>query len=206
MNRHVKFTLVMATIAAALLAFAAIGWRIYLVQVGGLDLRPRPLAPLILLCVPAVLAAVLIGSARHLAAHKPGISEDNPRHIQAALLVNFLIVTVAQAWMALLYVVEPPPGGEAAVRFAVVLVGVAMAVRGNFAAKLSPPNIEGVSLRDGAWTRSALQLGWMSVAIGIALVACAALLPLPALFVVCLVAGLALVLAGAVHRRSARVR
>lgn len=206
MNRRVMFALVMAVIATVLLAVAAIGWRIYLVEAVGVELRPRPLAPLILLAVPAILAAVLVASWRHLAAHIPGISEENPRHMQTALVLNFLFVTVCQAWMGLLYVERPPPGGETAIRFAVVLIGVAMAVRGNFFAKLSPPNSRDISNQGGVWTRSALRVGWMSVGLGAAFVACGVLLPLRPLFLACLASAAALLFVAAAHWRSVRTR
>lgn len=206
MNRHVTFALVIAVITTTLLAVAAIGWRIYLVEALGVELRPRPLAPLILLAVPAILAAVLIASSHHLAAHVPGISEDNPRHMQAALLLNFLFVTVCQAWMGLLYVERPPPGGETAIRFAVVLIGVAIAVRGNFFAKLSPPSSPAISNQGGAWTRSALQVGRICTGLGAALVACGILLPLRPLLLACLAGAIALLLVAAAHWRAVRMR
>jgi hypothetical protein len=205
MNRHVKCVLVSATIATAVFALSAIGWRAHLVMVQEVALRPRPLAPAILLAIPLILAAVLIAAERHLAGYKPGISQDNPRHTQAALLFSYLFVAVCTAWMGLLYVERRPPGGEVLSRYAVVLLGMAMAVRGNFFAKLSPPLME-PPVDSAAWTRFARQMARVSVATGLTLIACAVGLPLGALFLACLVMAVLLVATNLILRRQAKFR
>lgn len=200
MNRHVRFLLAACVLASLAFALAAIGWRLHLVQGLGLPLRPRPLAPYILLAVPVILAAVLVAAERHLAGFRPGVSQDNPRHTQAALLFAFLFTAVCQAWMGLLYVAASPPQGETLIRFAVALLGVAGAVRANFFAKLSPPEVDRPYDR-AAWSRAALRTGWTAALVGLALVAAAMTLPLALLFAACLAAGAVLVgLNLALHR------
>lgn len=202
MNRHVKFVLVMATVATFAVAVGAIAWRVHLVGTLGLDLRPRPLAPAILLATPLFLAIALGVTARRLAAFKPGISGDNPRHIQATLLILFPFVALCEGWMGFLYVETQLPGSDAFLRFAIVFLGVMMAVAGNFYAKLSPPSVEG--LDRAGWTRAALRTGWGSVIVGAALVICALTLPLKVLFAVCLGAAVVLIGLAVVQRRALR--
>ena len=201
MNHHVKYVLVMATIATAAFALSAIGWRIHLVVVQEVALRPRPLAPLILLAIPIILAGVLLAAERQLADYKPGISQDNPRHTQAALIFTYLFVAACTAWMGLLYVERPPPGGEVLIRYAVTLLGAAMAVRGNFFAKLSPPPLE-PPVDSAAWTLFARRMARVSVAAGLGLIAAAISLPLSALFIASLTAGPLLVAINLVLRRQ----
>lgn len=91
--------------------------------------------------------------------------------MQAALLFQFLFVTGCQAWMAYLYVGSPPTGGDTAIRLAVLLLGVAMAVRGNFVPKLGPPPpssriIEDRWAQTALWTGRALGLIGASLAVG----------------------------------------
>ena len=205
MNRHVKFILVAAILASLGFALAAIGWRVRLVQNLGLTLRPRPLAPFILLAVPAVLALVLWRAERHLAEHIPGVSEENPRHLQASLVFAFVFTALCTAWMGLLYVAARPPEGAQVVRLAVGLLGLTVALRGGLFAKLAPPALERPFDR-AAWTRAALRRGWGAVGVGLVLIAAAALLPLKALFFACLAAALALVMLGLALRRAVRAR
>lgn len=202
MNRHVKFVLLMTTLVTLAIAIAAIAWRVHLVGTVGLDLRPRPLAPAILLATPLFLAIALRVTARRLAALKPGISEDNPRHIQATLLILFAFVALCEGWMGLLYVEARLPQGDTFARSAIVFLGVMMAVRGNFYAKLSPPAVDG--LNEAGWTRAALRTGWGSVVVGLALAVCALILPLKILFAVCLGAAVVLIGLGSVQRRALR--
>lgn len=183
MNRHVRLALIMAVATTAIIAIASVAWRAHLIEDQGIVMRPRPLAPVILLAVPLVLLGILVAAGRHLASYKPGISEGNPRHVQAALLVQFLFVTGCQAWMAYLYVGRPPTGGDTAIRLAVLFLGVAMAVRGNFVPKLGPPPSSS-RLIESRWTRTALWTGRVLGLIGASLAVGALFLPAPLLWLV----------------------
>lgn len=192
MNRHVRLALITAVATTAIIAVAAVSWRIYLIEGQGVLMRPRPLAPIILLAVPLILLAILVAAVRHLASYKPGISEGNPRHIQAALLFQFLFVTGCQAWMASLYVGRPPTGSDTAIRLAVLLLGVAMAVRGNFVPKLGPPPPSARLIED-RWTRTALWTGRALGLIGASLAVGALFLPTILLWLVLAPGGGALI-------------
>lgn len=205
MNRHVTFVLVAAILASLVFALAAIAWRFHLVHNLGLTLRPRPLAPFILLAVPVVLGLVLWRSERHLAEHIPGVSEENPRHLQAGLVFAFVFTALCTAWMGLLYVAARPPEGEHLVRLAVGLLGLTVALRGSQFTKLAPPALERPFDRN-AWTRAALRLGWGAVVVGLVLAAAAGLLPLKPLFFACLAAALVLAGLGVALRRAVRAR
>jgi len=203
MNRHVKFVLFTAVLASLVFALAAIGWRIHMVHNLGLELRPRPLAPFILLAVPAVLAVILWRSDRLLAEHGPGVSDENPRHLQASLIFTFVFTALCTAWMGLLYVAARPPEGELLIRLTVGLMGLSVAIRANLFAKLSPPALDRPFNRD-AWSRAALRAGWGSVGIGLVLIAAAAVLPLKPLFFACLAGAAALILLSLALRRAVR--
>lgn len=192
MNRHVRLVLIMAVATTAMIAIAAIAWRVYLIGGQGLVMRPRPLAPVILLAVPVVLLGILVAAGRHLASYKPGISEGNPRHVQAALLFQFLFVTGCQAWMAYLYVERPAVGGDTPIRLAVLLLGVAMAVRGNFVPKLGPPP-PSLRLIESRWTRTALRTGRALGLIGACLAVSALFVPAALLWLVLVPVAVALI-------------
>jgi hypothetical protein len=201
MNRHVKLALWTAVAAMLLLAAAAIGWRMHLEELGGVKLPHRPLAPLILLAIPAVMAVILVISARNLDARIPGISEDNTRYVDATMVFLYLFVVVCEAWMGFLYVGGALPGGETTVRGFGVLLGVGMAVRGNFLGKLSPPAVKNPP-DPAAWHRLARRMGLTLLLTGVVLTACAITLPLRSLLAVYLVAWLVPVGLSVIQRRA----
>lgn len=200
MSRHVKLILWLAVAAMFVLAVAAVIWRTQIPLSDAARLPHRPLAPFILLAVPGIFAAMLLVSARNLDARIPGISEDNTRHVQGAMVFFFLFVTVCQAWMAFMYVGAILPGGETFIRGAVVLSGVAMAVRGNFVGKLSPPAVK-APLDLAVWGRAARRMGRALVALGSALAVCAFVLPMRPLVLVMMAIAAILVGMNLAHRR-----
>ena len=187
MNRYVKGVLVACVVLMFLIGGGAVLLRWLapdLVAQG--PLPHRPLGPLFLLGFPAAMAAILVATLRQMAAYIPGISEDNRRHVQGALVFLHLCVVVCMAWIAFLYLGARPPFGEIVVRLIAVLFGVSMAVRGNFVAKLSPPPLK-TPPDPAVWGRMARRTGRVLVALGSVLAVCAVILPLrgllPALFV-----------------------
>ena len=201
MNRWVKLVLWTAVAAMLVMAVSAIVWRMQIPVTEAGRLPQRPLAPFILVAVPALFAVILVLTTRSLDARIPGISEDNTRHVQGAMVFFFLFVVACQAWMAFLYLGTILPGGDTFVRAAVVLSGVAMAVRGNFIGKLSRPAVKNPPDL-GVWGRMARRMGLTLVALGSALAACAIVLPLRPLFFVMMATAAILVGISVAHRRA----
>lgn len=201
MNRHVKLVLWVAVAVMVATAIAAIAWRAQIPASLAAQLRPRPLAPFILLAVPLILAGTLVISVRNLDARIPGVSEDNTRHVEGAMVFLFLFVAACQAWMAFMYVGAILPGGDTIIRGAVVLLGVAMAVRGNFVAKLSPPAVQ-VPPDPAVWGRMARRMGRALVAIGSLLTVCALVLPPRPLVVVMMALTVLLLGMSWAHRKA----
>jgi hypothetical protein len=201
MNRYVKLGLWTAVATMLALAVAAIGWRTQVEGLEGVTLPHRPLAPVILLAVPLVMGVILRISARNLDARIPGISEDNTRYVEASMVFLFLLVVLCQAWMGFLYVGGALPGGETLLRGLGVLMGVGMAVRGNFMGKLSRPGVKDPP-DPAAWHRLARRMGLTLLLTGVALTACAITLPLRSLLAVYLVAWLVPVGLTVIQRRT----
>ena len=201
MNANAKQILWGAVAVMSVLAVAAIAWRLQMPAAEAAQLRPRPLGAIILLSIPAIFAVLLVISARRLDARIPGISEDNTRHIQGAMVFLFLFMAACQAWLGFMYVGGVVAGGETVVRGAVVLAGVAMAVRGNFVGKLSPP-AEADPPDPALWGRAARRMGLSLVAVGTLLTICAMALPLRTLFFVLMGAAVVLVGMRFAHRRT----
>lgn len=203
MNRYVKQALWGAVAVMFALAIAGIAWRLQMPPAEAAKLRPRPLGPVILLAIPAIFAILLVISTRRLDARTPGVAQDNSRHVQGAMVFSFLFMVACQAWIAFMYAGGVAPGGEVVVRGAVVLAGVAMAVRGNFIGKLSPPAV--VDAPDPAlWGRMARRLGLSLVGVGSLLAICAVTLPLRALFFVLMGTAVVLMGIGMTHRAATR--
>jgi len=118
---------------------------------------------------------------RRMAAQRLHATEDRRRFQQTSLLVMGLFVVGAQAWLAAGVVMGVPPGGEFALRLLLALVGVFLAVVGNFQAKVGPPIGAGAP-DPGVWTRAMLRHGWTAVLGGTLIVAGAALLPVKLIF------------------------
>lgn len=201
MNRYVKLGLWTAVAAMLVLAGAAIAWRMTMPAEAAAGLPHRPLAPFILLAIPAIMAVILIVSTRNLDARIPGISEDNTRYVEASMVFLYLLVVLCEGWMGFLYVGGIPPGGDILLRGLGVLMGVGMAVRGNFMGKLSPPASK--DLPDPAvWHRLARRMGFTLLLTGVALTACAIVLPLRSLLAAYLVAWLIPVGLSVIQRRT----
>lgn len=201
MNRYVKIGLWTTVAGMIVLAGAAIAWRMTMPAEAAAGLPDRPLAPFILLAIPAIMTVMLVISARNLDARIPGISEDNTRYVEASLVFFYLFVAACQAWMGFLYVGGVLPGGEMVMRGFGVLLGIGMAVRGNFMGKLSRPPVKDPP-DPAIWHRLARRMGFTLLLAGVVLTACAILLPLRSLLPVYLVAWLVPVGLTVIQRRA----
>ena len=202
MNRIVKLILLLLAIETSAGAAGAIAWAWRAGVIGEGDLRHQ-LLPVFLLVFPLIAWGVLAWASRRLAADRPRLAEDHRRHLQGALVFHMLVLALAQGWLIYGYVdAGPPPlDRESFARLAFILMGVALAVRGNFVAKVSPPTGEGAP-DAGAWTRSLLRSGWLMTLAGAAMVVCALALPVPALVLLAPLVALALIAIGQAHRRA----
>ncbi|MFC3076794.1 hypothetical protein ACFODL_01695 [Phenylobacterium terrae] len=208
MNRIVRLLLVAIVVELALVAAGALAWRAHAGQLAA-DLQ-RPLRPLVLLAIPVSAATLLILAHRLFAAERMRLAEDHARHLQGALVFWFVFLAAVQAWAARLYLNAEPPAldGASYLRLVCVLVGVAMAIRGNFFAKLSPPTGADAPA-PAVWTRTALRIGWGLTLTGAVLAASGLLLPPRPLFLVFLgsapiLIGLSLYQRRALRRREAQ--
>ena len=203
MNRRVKQLLWSAVAAMFAVAIAAIAWRPQMPEADAALLRPRPMGPLILLAIPTIVAVMLVISASKLDARSPGLAKDNTQHVQGAMVFLVLFMAACQAWIAFMHIGGVAPGGETLVRGAVLLSAVAMAVRGNFVGKLSPPAV--ADPPDPAlWARAARRMGLGLVALGSLLTVCALVLPLRSLFFVLM--GMAAILVGMSFAHRATIK
>ena len=203
MSRRVKQVLWGAIAIMFAVAIVSIVWRLQLPAPEAAKLRPRPLGPLILVSIPAILAGMLVISLRTLDARIPGRSQDNTRHVQGAMVFAFFFMVACQGWIAFMYAGGVVPGGEMGVRGAVVLAGVAMAVRGNFMGKLSAPAVADPP-DPATWGRTARRMGLSLVVVGSLLAICAMTLPLRPLFFVLMAAALILVGISITHRSATK--
>ena len=204
MNRTLESALRLLSVATSGVAaiVAVWAWREGLFVQG--DLRQR-LAPGLIAFVPALMWGLLVWAPPKLATARPRLSDDHRSHLQGALGFWFIALAAIQGWVAYNYLrLGPPPlEPETFARLAFVLMGVAMAVRGNFVAKLAPPVGDGAP-DEAAWTRSMLRTGWAMALIGIAMLIGAMVLPVRMLALSAFVVAPALVAVSLAHRRATR--
>jgi hypothetical protein len=174
MNRHVKFTLALITVASLVIAVGALAWRWLETGDPGAIFGAKPLRPVFLLGATAMLGAILLHGDRILSTYRSGVSDELPRFWNLTLVINFLVVLALQTWLAAVYMGAVRPDRDFVLRLASAFMGLAMAVRGNFFAKLPAPGEDA----DGAWSRAARRTGLTLVLLGLALTACAVALPI----------------------------
>lgn len=185
MSGTVKLVVIAAVVEMLLVAAGAVGWRVWMM--GGLEPSHLRRAALLGL-VPVMLLVPLRIYARRLASDTPRLSDSHRRYMESGLTSVAVLAVAAHGFMAWRFLVETPLNRDDVVRAAVVFVGVYVAVRGNFAAKLDPPTGAGAPPA-GVWTRGVLNLGWLMVAMGVAVVVCAITLPLKAVMFAALAVG-----------------
>jgi hypothetical protein len=200
-NRIVRLLLFAIVVELVLVGAGAVAWRVQAGQLAA-DLQ-RPLRPVVLLAIPMIAGTVLLLAGRVFASERVRLAEDHARHLQGALVFWFVILAAAQAWGVRLYLNGEPPAPDRAsfLRLACVVIGVAMAVRGNFFAKLSPPTGPDAPAPT-AWTRTVLRIGWGLTLSGAVLIAAALVLPARPLFFVFMGAAPVLVGLGLYQQRE----
>jgi len=178
-----RFKLFLATFIAVSLAITvgALAWRWRETgDVAAIFAGPKPVRPVLLLAMPLLMWALLIFADHSMVDEK---REYLPRErlwfINFTLVTHFLLLVAGQAWMAATYLGSARPDPEFFIRLMVAFMGLGMAVRGNFFAKLPPPGKD----RTGAFTRTSRQTAVTLVLMGLALTACAVSLPMKALLV-----------------------
>lgn len=205
MNRAVKLFLIVLAVETSLMATGVLAWAWRAGLAQGEARRPLMLA--FLFVFPVTTWGSIVWATRQLNAVRPELAIDHKRHLQGQLCFYFVVLAAMQAWIANLYVqaVPPPLDRESFARFAFVLMGVAMAVRGNFAAKIGPPRGEGAP-DPGAWTRSVLRTGWAMTVLGAALVVSGLFLSMRMMLLVVPFVAVGLILAGRAHRQATRTQ
>lgn len=119
---------------------------------------------------------------RRMIAQEPRHTDDHRRFQQVSLLVAGLFAVGVQAWLAAGTILGAPPGREFGLRLLIALVGVFLAVVGNFQAKVGAPTGDGAP-DPGVWTRAMLRHGWTAVLAGALIVIGAAFLPVRLMFI-----------------------
>lgn len=205
MNRNVRLVLTLLAAETSVAAVGAITWAWRAGTLGEGDLRQR-LLPAFLIVFPAVMWGVLAWAPRRLASTRPRLADDHRRHLQGALAFWFLVLAAAQGWLVYRYIGGPPPlDRESFARLTVILVGVAMAVRGNFFAKVTPPT--GEAAPDPAvWSRASRRTGWVMALMGAILVTFAVTLPVRWLVVAALATAPVLIWLSLSQQRATRSR
>lgn len=206
MNRAVNLFLIAVAIETSVVASGVLAWAIS-AGLASDDVVRRPLMLAFLFVFPVTTWGALVWAGRQLVSMRPQLAPDHKRHLQGQLCLYFVVLAGMQAWLANLYVgASPPPlDRETFARLTFVFMGVSMAVRGNFAAKISPPTGEGAP-DPGAWTRSVLRTGWVMTLLGTVLVVSGIALPVRMMLLVVPFVGVGLILAGRAHRQATRVQ
>jgi hypothetical protein len=206
MTPMVRWGLALLAAATSITALAAVGraWRTGALAAEGFR---QPLLVAWSLLIPVVMWSVLAWTVRRFASDRPELAPDHKRHLQGALGVWFVVLTALEGWLAynFLRLGPPPLDRESFARLAFVVMGVAMAVRGNFVAKVSPPTGAGAP-DPGRWTRSMLKTGWTLTLIGAAMVIGAMVLPVRLLALSPVLIAPALITAAVAQRRALRTR
>lgn len=173
MSRLVRLILALITLASLVAAVGALGWRWREAgDVAAIFAGPKPIRPVILLAMPFVLSGLLVFSIQAQAGRKPGPYETG--FVGLTLVTHFGLLAAIQVWMTVTYLGGATPDRTFVLRLVAAFLGLGMAVRGNFFAKLSPPGQDPT----GGWSRTARRTAVILVLTGLALAACAIVLPM----------------------------
>lgn len=173
MNRHVRSVLTLITLASLVCAVGALAWRWREAgDVAAVFAGPKPVRAVILLAMPFVMAGLLAFSINAQAGREPGRYEAG--FVGLTLITHFALLAAMQAWMTLVYLGGAVPDREYVTRLLAAFMGLGMSVRGNFFAKLPSPPEDAL----GAWSRTARRSAIILFVTGLALAACAILLPI----------------------------
>lgn len=200
MPRSLKLASVMIVLASLVCALAALAlrWR----EAGDLAAifaGPRPVRPLIILATPFAIAGLLAFADRAMNRPPAHMTAQGRWFVGFSMLTHVALLVAVQAWMIATYLGSARPDPEFVTRLACAFMGLAMAVRANFFAKLRGPDADAA----GDWARTTRRSAIALTLTGLSLALSAVTLPMPAL-IAALAAVFALVLAlSRVQRRAA---
>lgn len=201
MNRSLKLVALLVVVASFALSVAALAWRWREAEdVAAIFAGPRPFRPVIILALPAVLAGLLVFTDLGLARQEPRITREGRWFVSFTLLTHCVLLVAIQVWMIATYLGPIGPDPVFVTRLLTAFMGLAMAVRANFFAKLRGPDSDVT----GDWARTSRRSAILLTLAGLALTACAVTLPMPAL-IAALGGAFVLVMARAGAQRRATV-
>lgn len=174
MNRYVRSILALITLASLLAAVGALAWRWREAgDVAAIFAGPKPFRAVALLAMPFVMAGLLAFAVQTQAGRKPGRSEA--AFVGLAMITHLGLLAAMQGWMTVVYLGGAIPDREYVTRLLAAFMGLGMSVRGNFFAKLPAPGQDPL----GTWSRTARRSAIILFVTGLALAACAILMPMP---------------------------
>lgn len=174
MNRPLKLILALITLASLVAAVGALAWRWREAgDIAAVLSGPKPFRALMLLAMPFVMAGLLAFSIHAQGGRKPSRYEAG--FVGLTLVTHFGLLAAIQGWMTFVYLGGALPDRDYVTRLLAAFMGLGMSVRGNFFAKLPAPGEDEV----GSWSRTARRSGLILFVTGLALAACAILLPMP---------------------------
>lgn len=193
----------------ALVTVGAVAWKWPLVaELTHFDGSPearRVLGQLLVIAFcPVWLTAGWLVAQRRLLTAIPRPSEDYRRWTEVSLVASGLALLIMQAWTARNFIAEDSLGRVALLRAITLFLGALTAAQGNYLAKAAPPSVADAAAR-GAWTRIAMRMGWAMALTGLAVIVGSLVLDLPTLFLVPVVAFLALLANAVLHRRALKM-
>jgi hypothetical protein len=174
MTRRVWLLLILITLWSLAVALGAVAWRWREAgDIAAIFAGPKPQRAVMIFFAPLVLAGCLVFLKHAQTGHKPGPYETG--FVGLTMITNFALVAAIQVWMIVRYLGEVSVDKELVFRLIATFMGLSMAVRGNFFAKLGAPGEDPT----GAWSRTTRCTAVILVVTGLALAACASALPMP---------------------------
>lgn len=192
-----------------LVALGAVAWKWPLVAGlahfdGSLEARRVLGQVLVMAFCPLWLTAGWLIAQRRLRTAIPRPSEDYRRWTEVSLVAAGLALLVMQAWTARNFIAEESLGRLAMLRAITLFLGALTAAQGNYLAKVAPPSGADAPA-PGVWTRIAMGMGRAMALTGLAVMVCSLVLDMPALFLVPVVAFLALLVNAVLHSRALKM-
>lgn len=191
MNRTISIVLWSAVVLMLVGGVVAVAMTMWGSEQGGLADGRALVALSLMVATPLLLGGALVFSGRHLSSQAPRLAADHRAHLQASLLVTVVSAAIIQTWLGLRMAGAAPLDRELFLRLIIGWSALALVIRGNFMGKLDPPKGEAAP-NPAAFSASMRRAGWSVALIGLGLLAGAILLPLKALFVGMLAAGVLL--------------
>lgn len=174
MNRQLRLVLSLITLASLVCAVGALAWRWREAgDAAAVFSGPKPVRAVLLAAMPFVMAGLLAFSIHAQGGRKASRYEAG--FVGLTLITHFGLLAVVQGWMTLVYLGGALPDRDYVTRLLTAFMGLGMSVRGNFFAKLPAPGEDGL----GSWSRTTRRSAIILFMTGLALAACAILMPMP---------------------------